>query len=285
MSIAVEGTGPSALARAIWSQVHPVFMLPPLAATWFGAVLGGNPGVEIAGLHSVAIFLAVYTAHVKDGYIDYYVRGEDATHPLTAGGCRAILAVTAVGFFGCILALWAVAGPAAALITLPTWFLGYLHAPQLDMNPVTATAGYPVGIGLSLLGGYVSQYGTVTGPVTAYAVVLVLLLVGIKIIDDEQDYRFDRAIEKRTVAVCLGCRPARRVAFGSMGIGLAGVLGAVVGGLFPIGSLLAPLVFIGIMVIASRAPPTIATMLLIRGAYVFLAILVAMAWFAPFRWL
>ncbi|MDX1629433.1 MAG: hypothetical protein R3345_12080, partial [Fulvivirga sp.] len=91
---------------AFASQVHPVFMLPPLAASWFGSVLAGRFSLATGALHMGAIFFAVYTAHVKDGYVDFHVRDEDDDHPLTARGCRLGLAGASAAFFACLAGLW-----------------------------------------------------------------------------------------------------------------------------------------------------------------------------------
>lgn len=74
-----------AAVRAYGSQIHPVFMLPALAASWFGSILAVRFSLAIGLLHMAAIFFAVYTAHLKDGYVDFYVRSEDDDHPLTQG--------------------------------------------------------------------------------------------------------------------------------------------------------------------------------------------------------
>jgi hypothetical protein len=89
-------------------------MLPPVAASWFGAVLAGLASVPLGLLHATAVFAALYTAHVKDGYVDFHRRGEDDDHPLTAGGCRIALAGATLVFGGCLVALFALVGPAAA---------------------------------------------------------------------------------------------------------------------------------------------------------------------------
>jgi lycopene cyclase domain-containing protein len=256
-------------------------MLPPLAASGFGAVVADEFALTVGLVHMAAMFFAVYTAHVKDGYIDFHHRGEDDDHPMTVRGCRLALAGATVGFAGCTLVLWQVVGTGAALVTVPTWFIGYLHAPQLDTNPVTTTLGYPTGIALAILGGYYVQTAALSETVVGFALVFLVTLAGVKIIDDEQDYDYDRSIDKRTVSVLLGRSPARTLAVSLMGLGLVGVLWGAVDGLFPPASPLAALAFGSIVAVAYRAPPTIATMLLIRGAYVFLAVLMAAVWFRP----
>ncbi|WP_114577312.1 UbiA family prenyltransferase [Saliphagus sp. LR7] len=281
MALATGGSGKGAVLRAYASQVHPVFMTPPIAASLFGAILADAIDPLAAAVHAVAIFAAVYTAHVKDGYVDFYGRGEDESHPLTARGCRVGLVGSTVLFGTCSLALWVLATPLAVALTLPTWAIGYLHAPQLDTNPLTTTTGYPLGIALSVLGGFATQAGTLSPLAVAFAVVFLVLLSGIKVVDDAQDYDYDRSIRKRTVAVAVGPSRAYTVAYGLM----AGALLAVVAGaaleVFPPTAALAAAAFGSVAAVARRADPEIATMLLVRGSYVFLAVLVAAVRFEP----
>jgi len=282
MAVSRHDTGALATGRALASQVHPVFMLPPLATSLFGGLLSGGFWPPVAALHAGAMFFSVYTAHVKDGYVDFHVRGEDDDHPLTGGGCRLALAGAGVGFAACTVGIWLLVGSGAALLTLPTWVIGYTHAPQLDTNPVGATMGYPTGIALSLLGGYYAQATTLTPRAVGLAAVFLVLLTGVKIIDDEQDYDYDRSIEKRTVAVVLGRRRARRFALGLFAVGLLGVvvLAVALPGIPP-SAAAAALAFGAVAVLARRADPETATMLLIRGSYLLLAVLVAAIWFRP----
>ena len=281
MKLARHGGGPPAVARAYWSQVHPVFMLPPLAVALFGALLAGSVAPGTASLHLVAIFAAVYTAHVKDGLVDFHVRGEDDDHPLTVAGCRVGLVGSTATFVGACLGLFVLVDWIAVALTVPTWLIASLHAPQLDTNPVTATTGYPAGIVLALLGGYYVQAGEVAPIVLGFGVVFLALLSGIKVVDDAQDLEYDRSIEKRTVAVVLGPVGAHRLAYGLMAAALLAVAGLAVAGLFPPTSVLAIAAFAVVAAIAWRAEAELATMLLVRGSYVFLAVLVAAVWFDP----
>ncbi|WP_408958374.1 UbiA family prenyltransferase [Natrinema sp. 74] len=281
MALARNETGIDATVRAFRSQVHPVFMTPPLAASLFGAILAGNIDPSVAAVHVIAIFAAVYTAHVKDGYVDFHVRGEDDDHPLTATGCRVALALSTGTFALCCIALGILVGPFAVVLVLPTWLIAYCHAPQLDMNPVTATTGYPLGIALSVVGGYYVQAVTLTAAPIAFALVFLLLLSGIKVIDDAQDYAYDRSIEKRTVAVTVGPDRAYGVAYGLITLALIAVAALVFAHVFPVTSLLAAVAFAAVALVARRADPELATMLLIRGSYVFLAVLVAAVRFDP----
>jgi 1,4-dihydroxy-2-naphthoate octaprenyltransferase len=187
MSIARHGDGSAPALRALGSQVHPVFMLPPVATALFGGLLAPSFSLRVAGVHAAAVFLAVYTAHVKDGYVDFHVRDEDDDHPMTAGGCRLALGGAAAGFLACLGALWALAGPGAAAVAAPMWLIGFLHAPQLDTHPVGATMGYPLGVGLCVVGGNYAQAGAVGTTAWGVAMTFVVLLTGVKIIDDATD--------------------------------------------------------------------------------------------------
>ena len=281
MPVSRRESGALPALRALASQVHPVFMLPPVACSWFGAFLAGEVALAVAALHATAIFAAVYVAHVKDGYVDFFVRGEDDDHPLTHAGCVVGLAGATALFCACLAGLWVLSTPGAVAITLPTWFVGYLHAPQLDTNPVTATTGYPLGIGLAILGGYYAQAGTFAPVAVAFAVVFVLLLSGVKVVDDAQDFEYDRSIEKRTVAVVVGRARARTTAYALMTVALLAVVSLAAVAVFPPSSVLAVVGFAAVAVVARRADPELATMLLVRGSYVFLALLLAAVWFRP----
>ncbi len=280
MAFARHGDGPVADLRALASQVHPVFMLPPVAASAFGAVLAGAFSPWLLALHATAAFLALYTAHVKDGYVDFHLRGEDDDHPLTAAGCRRALAASTLAFGACLVAIVAIVDVVAGLLTLPGWLIGYLHAPQLDTHPVSATAGYPTGVAFALLGGFYVQATYLSPAVVAFAAVFLVVLSGIKAIDDATDHDYDRSIDKRTAAVVLGPRRARTVAYGLMATGMVVVVALAAVDVFPPASAAAPLVFAVVAGFARRAGEDdgLATKLLIRGSYLFMAVLVAAVW-------
>jgi 1,4-dihydroxy-2-naphthoate octaprenyltransferase len=281
MSLARHEPGIGGSARALASQVHPVFMLPPLAASAFGAVLATRVDFPLLSLHLLAVFLALYTAHVKDGYVDFHLRGEDDDHPITESGCRQVLLLASLGFFACLLAIGLLVGPLAALLTLPGWLVGYFHAPQLDMHPVSATAGYPTGIAFALVSGHYVQAEAFSLPVLALAAVVLVVLSGIKVVDDAKDYAYDRSIDKRTVAVVLGREGARRIAYGMMTVGMVAVVVLSALAVLPLSAAFAPVVFAAVAAIAYPAEESLATKLLIRGSYLFLAVLVAAVWFRP----
>ena len=281
MAFARGNTGIRADLGALASQVHPVFMLPPVAASAFGAVIAGRIALASLLLHAAATFCAVYTAHVKDGYVDFYGRGEDDSHPMTAAGCRRALVGAGAGFLAATAGLWLLVGPIAAALAVPMWLLGFLHAPQFDTNPVTTTLGYPLGIATAIVGGHYAQAGAFAGEALAFALVFAVALAGVKIIDDATDYDYDASIDKRTVAVVLGRERARRLAYALLYAGFTLVVVFAVDGLFPTAAPLAAVAFGVVAAVATRADAELATMLLVRGAYVFLAVLVAAVWFRP----
>jgi 1,4-dihydroxy-2-naphthoate octaprenyltransferase len=282
MHVARSEAGPRAALGALASQVHPVFMLPPIAASLFGASLADAYDPGLALLHATAVFFALYTAHVKDGYVDFYGRGEDDDHPLSAPGCRLALAGATAGFFAATLALGWLVDLTAAAITVPGWVIGILHAPQLDTNPLTATSGYPAGIALALVGGSYVQTQAFVPVAVALAAVFLVVLSGVKVIDDATDYEYDRSIDKRTVAVAVGPRRARSVAFALMAVGMVGVVAFALSlPVLPPTAALAAVAFAAVALLARNADPELATMLLIRGSYVFLAVLLAAVWLRP----
>jgi 1,4-dihydroxy-2-naphthoate octaprenyltransferase len=281
MALARDGDGALAAVGALASQVHPVFMLPAVASSLFGAVLAGDVAAAPAALHAAAVFAGLYVAHVTDGYVDFYVRGEDDAHPLTERGCRVARWGATALFGACVVGLWLAVDAVAALVTLPGWLIAAGHAPQLDTNPVTATTGYPLGVALALVGGYYAQAAAFAPVPLGFGVVFLVVLSGVKVIDDAQDYEYDRSIEKRTVAVALGRSRARSVAYGLMVAGLLATVGLAAADVFPPGAALAAAAFAVVAGLARRAEPDVATMLLIRGAYVFLAVLLAAVQWEP----
>lgn len=281
MAVARHGSGPTATARAFASQVHPVFMLPAIAAGAFGAVLATPFSWLRLGVHLAAVFAALYTAHVKDGYVDFHRRDEDDDHPMTGRGCRVALAGSSALFALALVGIVTLVDPWAGLLTLPGWVIGYHHAPTLDTNPVTATSGYPAGIAFALLSGYYVQAGSLSVAPIAYATVFLVVLSGIKVVDDAQDHEYDRSVGKRTVAVVLGRSRARAAAYALMGAGMLGVVVLAGVDVFPPSSVFAVVAFAAVAGLARRANAEVATMLLIRGSYLFLAALVAGVWFRP----
>jgi len=280
MALARDTAGVDTTARALWSQVHPVFMTPPLAASLFGAILAGTVDPLTAAVHVVAMFAAVYTAHVKDGYVDFHVRGEDDDHPLTERGCRIALGLSTAVFALCCVVLGLLVEPVAVVLVVPTWLIAYHHAPQLDMNPVTATTGYPWVLPYPC-SGVLRASRDDWGRSARFRRRLPHAPLrdqgdrrhaGLRVrsLDRETDRRGRRrprpCVQRRLRTD--DCRTTGRGRFRHRSS-------------LPLTSLLAVLAFVAVAGVARRADPELATMLLIRGSYVFLAVLVAAVRFDP----
>lgn len=233
MSIARDQAGPGPAIRALGSQVKPTFMGPALAGAVYGGLLGGAVDPRPAAVHVVATFLALYAAHVKDSLVDFYRRGEDETLQLTPRGCYLALAVSGAGFVTCLPVIWWLAGALPALLTLPLWPLGYLHAPWLDRHPIGTSFDYAVGVFLVVLGGAAVQVGRLDPATVGTAVVFVPVVAAGAILVDADDVDADRRFGKRTVPAILGVGRARLVAAGLVGVAAAIVLGLSILGPLP----------------------------------------------------
>ncbi|WP_247004667.1 UbiA family prenyltransferase [Halosolutus gelatinilyticus] len=251
--------------------MQPIFLVPAPAVSAFGALLADDPTGETAAVHALAVGLAVYVAHLKDGYVDYYVRSEDGRNPLEPAEIWIAIVAAIAAFAVAVGLLWTIAGLAPVALTAPLVGLGLLHAPYLDANPVTSTADYPLGIGLATAGGYATQTGTVSPAVAAVALAFVVQLAGIGVLLDLLDYRHDRLVSKRTVPVVLGRDRAPLVAWTLVAAGaslvvLASSLGvlprrAALAGAFPVGALL--------LCLRRRYPTDRAVLVLIAATYPF----------------
>jgi 1,4-dihydroxy-2-naphthoate polyprenyltransferase len=254
-----------------------VFLLPGAAMSAFGALLAENLAVGTAIVHLVVVSLAVYVAHLKDGYVDYYLRGEDDENLLAPATIRLAIVLATMLFAVCVALLWREGGPLAVAVTVPLLALGYLHAPHLDTNPVTVTIDYPLGIVVATAGGYVSQTGTVRGPVTAVCLVLFALLSAISILIDITDYRADRRVSKRTIPVAIGPERARSVAWLLVLASLLALLFSSTSGVLPRTAAVAGIVPAGTLLVCVGREPTAdrAVALFIRATYVFAGLLFA----------
>ena len=125
--------------------------------------------------------------------------------------------------------------------------------------------------------------GSLAATPVAFAAVFVVLLSGIKVVDDAKDYEYDRSIDKRTVAVVLGRERARPAGFAVMATGMLAVLAlATLTPVFPTSTVAAPAGFVVVALLTRRLDAERTTMVLIRGSYLFMALLVVAVWWRPF---
>lgn len=229
---------PTHAVHGALTYVRPAFMLPAVGMSAFGGLLAPSVDPLAAALHASAVSLALYIAHLNDGYIDAHVRGEEAP-VMTARANRTAVGGTTLLLLAALVALWMIAGPLAMVVTVPLWVLAVLHAPYLDTNPVTVTIDYPVGIGFAILGGHLAQADGLPASVAAIAVVFIVLLSGVKLSVDRLDRDFDRSIDKRTVPVILGDRAAAVISAVVLAFVSVLVTGLVAVGVFPPAAVLA----------------------------------------------
>lgn len=218
---------PSRPTGGLRSQVKPAFLAPVVGTAVFGALLAPRLDVAAGLLHVLATTAAIYLAHLVDEYVDAHVRGEEPVS-VPIARLQAAIALTGVASLGFVGGLWMTGHPTAAAVTLPLPVLAVLHAPFLDRHPVTGTLDYPVGIALVLVGGYLSQAGTVPPSILGLASVFVPVLAGAKITIDRLDADFDRTIGKRTVPVILHDRSAARTSAGCLAVAVGILLLVVV---------------------------------------------------------
>ena len=215
------------------AHVRPTFMLPAVGMSAYGGALA--PAAEFewstAALHAGTVGLALFVAHLRDGFVDGHLRGEETPRLSVAtfrGGIW--LGSAAVIVLSAILAT--LSGPIPAFSTLLLLGLALLHAPYFDRHPLTVTVDYPIGIGVALIGAHAAQ-ATISGTVVAVAALFAGLLAGIKVGIDRLDESFDRSIGKRTLPVAFGAERAERTAasiflltaVASVGVGLSGAAG------------------------------------------------------------
>ncbi|WP_336022887.1 hypothetical protein [Halobellus salinisoli] len=221
--------------RGLLAYVRPTFMFPAVGMSAYGSALASPTAFEwsIAVLHAGTVGLALLVAHLRDGYVDGHLRGEEVPR-LGVGALKLGIGVGTVSVLLLSGVLAAVAGALAALSTGFLLALALLHAPYLDRHPVTVTTDYPLGIGTAVVGGYAAQSGGIAVGVAVTAALFVCLLSGIKVGIDRLDRSFDASIGKRTVPIVLGSRGADLTAVGvflltalaTAAVGLAGSSGS-----------------------------------------------------------
>ncbi|WP_418279827.1 hypothetical protein [Halorubrum sp. DTA98] len=230
------------IAIALIALIQPTFLGPAVAMALVGGALAPTLDPWVLGLHAGAVGLAVYVAHLRDAFVDRFVRREEPAGGTTPDTLRTALLVVSIAFLAVVSALWTATGPIAAVVTVPLWVLAIAHAPYFDTGPVGVTVDYAVGVAIALLGAYVLQTGRLSAGIVGTAVVYLIVLSAVKVSVDGLDHAFDRSIGKRTVPVAIG--PANADRFAAVSFALAGVVTVVLaaGGALPIRSAIASVV-------------------------------------------
>ena len=226
----------TAVTDTVWAlgtQVKPRFSGPAVGMAALGGFLGGPTSIGVLCFHAFVVGIAIYVAHLRDGYVDYYVRGEDDENPLSLRAIR-WASLLASGVFVAGTAVICSVDLLGGLLTAVTLALAWAHAAGLDLHPVSKTFDYPVGIACVVLAGYRLQQGTTPGWVVLLAAVYVFLLAGLVVLVDLRDVAADRRVGKRTVPVVLGRRRTRDIAAGAFLIASALVISGAFVGLVPL---------------------------------------------------
>jgi 1,4-dihydroxy-2-naphthoate octaprenyltransferase len=254
------------------AHVRPVFMLPVVATSICGALLAPSVSASIAAQHAGAVATTLFVAHLRDGLVDGHVRGEE-TPPLSVAAYRWATAIAVVVALALASSLVLTAGLLAASSVLALLCLALLHAPYLDKHPVPVTVDYPLGIAITLCGGFAAQAGGLTAGVLAVAAGVAALLSGIKVGIDRLDAAFDATVGKRTVPVIASETGATWVAVGCFAAAALVVLGAVSTGILPRRAAIALLPAAGCAVATPAVAPRWAVRIQMGFSYAFVGVL------------
>lgn len=197
--------------RVYWSQVHPVFMVAAIGATVVGALYSPVSDFLNLVIFCAGVFAALYFAHVKDSYVDYFERHEDDFSFLTKRQSYRAMALSSIVVLACAIYFYEKGFWLVIPLILAGFLLAFFHTP-LDLNPLGATAGYPTGLALAALGGYYVQAGILHTKIIYFAIAVWLVLNGVKIVDDVKDYDWDKKFGKIAAPVFFGKSLAKKVA-------------------------------------------------------------------------
>lgn len=282
---ATTPAGPAAVltdaAKALALEVRPL----PTVAAMTAAVTGMAMGGSVAGWPAYALLVAtvLFASHLKDAWVDWYVRGEDQRFPwgrwpqtgelLSERGLFAAMAATLALFAGLLVLHWLRGAPPAFFaVALVGAALALSYAPVLDRLPLGSAASYPLGVGLAVVAGGLLSAGRLVPETLLYAAPLVVALAGAKVVEDLIDAGHDAELGKRTVPVALGKARAKDAGYAAVALGLLplALLHPVVG--------VAVLTALGIAVASARLDVDRGIYPLVAGIYVVMATVLVLAW-------
>lgn len=254
--------------QGLLKEIRPLPTMAAITAGVTGMAIGGS--VTGWPLYAALIASVLFTSHVKDAWVDYYVRKEDQRFPwgrwpetgelLSERQMFAAMGGSVAAFGGLLVALRE--APVAFFVVAAAGAgLALSYAPVLDRHPVGSAASYPAGVGLAVVAGGLLSAGRLVPATVAYAVPLVVVLAGAKVVEDLIDADHDEELGKRTVPVALGPPAARRLGYALVGMGLAPI--ALLGTWAAIGVLGAAIVAVG----AARRGGEMEVYPLVAGVY------------------
>jgi len=274
------------LWRGLLAEIRPVPMVATLTIAYIGVALGGGGFVSAATwLILLAAGTGLFIAHLRDTEVDFYERGEDRLlPPVGLDGSNGLLSLRMLRGLniGASIVFWATVGAllvlTEAVLLLPVagaaFALAQSYGFGLDRHPLSGALTYPTGALLAFWSGYVAAGGASPSlPLGLIAGALLAALAGGKIVSDLIDEPHDPAFGKRTVAVAVGARSARRMGIGIVTAGLLFILvGGSLGGWGWI-QLATMVVALSIPLGGGWQPPLRATYTVLGGIYVAILLL------------
>lgn len=269
------------LAVGYLLETRPPFMLAAVLVSVLGGAMAPHVDLGKISLFATAIFFTLYVAHLRDTYFDFFIRGEyKLGYRSRAGDAGGVLTkeelALGIGFgVGIFLVLTAYLVWISSLLLLPimltAFILALVYVPYLDRTPIVSTI-WPLGILCAILGGFVVQAGGLSMEVLILGSIIWLLLVGGKQIDDLPDLDVDVKLKKRTLAVILGFKRAKRLGYLLIlaGLGLGFLLSVV--GLLPTFTMCSFAPALPLVYLSWGMNPRRGVMVLIIAAYLILVL-------------
>ena len=186
-------------------------MVAAIGATVVGALYSPVSNALNLLVFCIGVFAALYFAHVKDSYVDFFERKEDPFSFLTKRQSHRAMAISSIVVLACVLYFLRTGFWLVVPIILIGFLLSFFHTP-MDLHPLGATAGYPTGLALAALGGYYVQAGALPLSMILFAFAVWLGFNGVKILDDVKDYDWDKRFGKIAAPVFLGKARAKKTA-------------------------------------------------------------------------
>ncbi|GEM_PF-4845939 len=210
-------------------------MIAAITAGLIGMLLGGPVNnLGLAAAFSGCIFLAVYIAHLKDTYFDYHISGEDKINPYMGrfDGSGKLLSkndfvmgmiVSSILLLGLSFYVASLTSYAFLIFVIIGWTLAIVYAPLL-YNYLGAALSYPAGVAMAMLAGYFIQTGAIGITPLLFAIPLMVMMAGAKIVEDVIDFKTDKKLGKITTPVLIGLRRAKALGYEVFYLGLISLL-------------------------------------------------------------
>jgi len=206
----------------------PVMVMAALAAL-FGCSMAPSFDLGLALLYISAVFFILYSAHLRDTFVDYFVRKEyEKGYESRLGDSGGVLNSDelAMGFgvgIGVALCIGLYLAWTVSWLLLPIGLIGLFFAiaypGYLDTHWWEILI-WPLGVACAFWGGYVVQTGTLALQPLILGAIVWFILIFAKIIDSHPDMEVDRKIGKETVPTLIGKERSKRLSYAGMYVGV-----------------------------------------------------------------